>query len=158
VKAKLLVAVDIKGRNEKVNEPNGIEPSTTKTREDGPELLDPLDEAMAILLAEGLSPTVVAGTLQTSTKTIQRRLQTDHFRARVDDLRRQRLSAVTARLLAMSNSALDVIKDVMASEDGRLRFKAAETVIRLGRRHQVRAGPTLVEMNAEARTASSVLL
>jgi hypothetical protein len=110
---------------------------STHETEGGVGILDPVDESIAMLLAVGLSYGVVADTLEISTKTIQRRMRQDQFRARVIELRRQRLSAVTARLVAMSDTALDVIKEVMGSEDDRLRFKAAETVIRLGRRHHV---------------------
>lgn len=49
--------------------------------------------------------------------------------------RRERLSATTGRLIEISDAAVDALREVLASEDERLRLRAAQILLTLGRRH-----------------------
>jgi hypothetical protein len=97
----------------------------------------PEDEELAVLLSEGMSQVAAADAVGISSKTVQRRLKDARFRRRVAELRWERPSARTARLIRMSDPALDVLERLLDSEDEAIRLRAAQAVLTLGhRRHR----------------------
>lgn len=110
--------------------------------------LTPADEELATLLSEGISQNAAGEILGVSSRTVRRRLKEPGFRSRVDELRRDRLAVTTARLVRISDSAVDALEQLLDSEDDRLRLRTAQTVLSLGRRHH---REETIEMNLTAR-------
>lgn len=110
--------------------------STTKPN---PGETDPVDELIITLLAEGWTHKRISMFCDTSTKTIQRRLQNDEFKEEVSRRKRERLTEVALRLTRLSDKAIEVLDDAMDHEDVKVRMRAATAALDYQERYHRRA-------------------
>lgn len=95
--------------------------------------LGPEEELLAERLAAGATYAQAAAESGISTKTVQRRMQNPEFAAVVADRRRARFSQITARLVSQGDVALDVLDELLADSDARVRLQAVREVLKSGR-------------------------
>lgn len=106
------------------------------------------DEALAAALASGKAATEAAHLAGVSLRTVWRRLALPEFRARVEKLRGEMISAAAGKLSAAMSEAADVLKGLLASTDEHVRHKAGVKVIELALR--------VVELNELERRVSEL--
>ena len=99
---------------------------------------DDQDEFMIACLAEGWTHQRVAEQVGVSTKTIQRRMGEPSFAAAVTRRRRERVDQLTGQLIAASDGAVGVLHELLASDDPRIKLRAATVTLgQANRFHQV---------------------
>ena len=97
--------------------------------------LDPTDDRICTLLAEGWTHARIAEDVGLSAKTIQRRLQVPEFASELTRRRRAVVAATTAGLEHMGVAALTALRELLDSDDDRLKLRSVELVLQLGRRY-----------------------
>ena len=101
--------------------------------------MDPGDDLLAALLAEGWTHRRIASFCGISTKTIQRRMNDEDFAREVSALKRQRLSEVISRIRRITDKAVDVLDEAMDDEDVKVRMRAAKAALDYQERYHRRA-------------------
>lgn len=96
---------------------------------------DPADEMICQLLAEGWTHARIGAEMGVSTKTIQRRLQMPEFASELSRRRRAVVAATTAALEHMGVAALASLRELLDSNDDRLKLRSVELILQLGRRY-----------------------
>lgn len=112
--------------------------------------------AIVRLRAAGNSYEYIADQLNVSTKTIQRRLQLPGVSAMVTRCRVERVEAITGAMVVDAEVALSVLRELMSSEDERVRQRAAEQVLGMGMRFHERLLHDELLERVEALEASDV--
>jgi AraC-like DNA-binding protein len=97
--------------------------------------LDPTDNRICDLLAEGWTHARIAEEVGVSAKTIQRRLQVPEFSSELRRRRRAVVAATTAGLENMGVAALTALRELLGSDDDRVRLRSVELVLQVGRRY-----------------------
>ena len=92
---------------------------------EGDEHRDEQDELIITCLAEGWTRQHVGEQVGVSTKTIQRRMGERSFAAAVAKRRRERVEQLTGQLITASDGAVAVLQDALASDDPKIRLRAA---------------------------------
>lgn len=77
------------------------------------------------------------------------------FRGRVDELRRQRVTVTTTRLMHLADSALAALEELLTSDNEGVRFRAAQAVLTMGRRHH-REYAIELDLAARAQTMEAL--
>lgn len=113
--------------------------------------LDPADELLTELLAEGWTHRRVASFCGISTKTIQRRLNDEAFAGVVALRKRQRLSETISRIRRITDKALEVLDEAMDDEDVTVRMRAAKAALDYQERYHRRA---IFEADMEERLSA----
>jgi hypothetical protein len=87
-----------------------------------------VDEAVILSLAAGVTVVVAAERVGVSARTIHRRLADENFRRRITEARAAMLDATVARLTDLGEQASDVVRQLLACDDNKLRLAAAKIV------------------------------
>jgi len=112
--------------------------------------MDPADELLATLLAEGWTHRRIASFCDISTKTIQRRLNVEDFAEKVSLLKRQRLSETISRITRITDKAVEVLEEAMEAQEVTVRMRAAKAALDYQERYHRRA---IFEADVEHRVA-----
>ena len=112
---------------------------STQTEHTEHDRMDPADDLLEALLAEGWTHRRIASFCGISTKTIQRRLKDEDFARGVSLLRRQRLSETISRIRRITDKAVDVLDEAMDDEDVKVRMRAATAALDYQERYHRRA-------------------
>lgn len=84
---------------------------------------------MIACLAQGWTHRQVADQLGVSTKTVQRRMGESSFAAAVSRRRRERVEQLTGQLITVSDGAVGVLQDLLASSDPKIQLRAATVAL-----------------------------
>lgn len=106
-----------------------------ESQDDATSDLDPRDDKVCSLLAEGWTHGRIGAEVGVSTKTVQRLLQMPEFASELNRRRRAVVAATTAALEHMGVAALTALRELLDSDDDRLRLRSVELVLQLGRRY-----------------------
>ncbi len=101
--------------------------------------MDPADELLQALLAEGWTHRRIASFCGISTKTIQRRLNVEEFEQEVSLLKRQRLSETISQIMRVTDKAVHVLEEAMDDDDVKVRMHAAKAALDYQERYHRRA-------------------
>ena len=96
-----------------------------------------VDDQLIILLAEGHSHVSAAAMAGCSAKTVQRRMREPQFAQAVIDRRRERVDAITGRIVGGTERAVAVLCEALESPKCSERLRAAGMLLGQGR-HFVR--------------------
>jgi hypothetical protein len=89
----------------------------------------PKQEQLAVLLAGGSSITAAAKQIKIGERTAHRWLRNADYRAFITDLRAQLIESVLGKLSDAAGSAVDVLRDLLAHQNGGVRLRAAMGVL-----------------------------
>ena len=88
--------------------------------------LNPTDDRICQLLAEGWTHARIGAEVGVSAKTIQRRLQVPEFASELIRRRRAAVAATTAALEHLGVAALASLRALLDSDDDRLKLRSVE--------------------------------
>lgn len=111
--------------------------------------IDPRSRSIAEKRAIGLTQDQIAQAHGVSTKTVRRTLDRPEIRDLVSSLQTEMYSASTARLLSLSDTAVETLERLMGSETESVSLRAAAKVIDM-------AGPLAAHRNMEQRFGKMV--
>lgn len=88
------------------------------------------DDLLAEALALGMTHEAAGRQAGVSSKTVQRRLGDPNFVALRDERRHVHVQAACGRLIALAETAMEVLVDALTDDDAVVRLKAVDLVLR----------------------------